>query len=71
MSQPDGKFDVPLSDLPPGHFEVAVVRIETCGQRDGQPTAVDCQKLSNVVTGVTVTEFCEVNRVTEIDFRGP
>ena len=71
ISEADGKYEVPLSDLPPGHFKVAVVKLETCTQRDGQPTAIDCQRLSNVVTGVTVTEHCEVNRVTEIEFVGP
>jgi len=70
ISEADGKYEVPLSDLPPGHYFVAVVRLETCGQRDGQPTAIDCQRLSNVLE-VTVTEFCEVNRVTEVDFTGP
>lgn len=70
ISEADGKYEIPLSDLPPGHYFVAVVRLETCGQRDGQPTAIDCQRLSNVLE-VTVTEFCEVNRVTEVDFNGP
>jgi len=71
VSEADGKFEVPLSDLSPGHYKVAVVKLETCSLRDGLPTAVDCQKLSNVITGVTFTEDCNVNRVTEIEFRGP
>jgi hypothetical protein len=71
ISEADGKYEVPLSDLPPGHFQVAVVKLDTCVLQDGQPTAVNCKRLSNVVTGVTVTEFCDVNRVTEIEFRGP
>lgn len=71
ISEVDGKFEVNLSDLPPGHFKVAVVRLQTCGEMDGQTTAKNCQFLSNIITGVTVTEYCEVNRVTEIDFRGP
>jgi hypothetical protein len=71
ISEADGKYEVPLSDQAPGHYNVAVVRLETCGQRDGLPTAVDCQRLSAVISGVTVTELCEVNRVTEIDFTGP
>jgi hypothetical protein len=70
VSEADGKVEVTLSDLPPGHYKVAVVKLQTCGQRDGQPTAVDCQRLSNVVE-VTVTEYCEVNRVTDMEFWGP
>jgi hypothetical protein len=71
VSEADGKYEVPLSDLPPGHYQVAVVKVDTCKVQNGQPTAVDCRRLSNVITGVTVTEFCDVNRVTEIEFRGP
>jgi hypothetical protein len=71
ISEADGKYEVPLSDLPPGHYQVAVVKLDTCKIQNGQPTAVDCRRLSNVITGVTVTEFCDVNRVTEIEFRGP
>jgi hypothetical protein len=71
ISEADGKFEINLSDLPPGHFQVAVVKLQTCGQLDGQTTAKDCQFLSNIITGVTVTEFCDVNRVTEINFYGP
>jgi hypothetical protein len=71
ISEADGKYEVSLSDLPPGHYKVAVVKLQTCGQLDGRPTAVDCQFLSNIITGVTVTEFCDVNRVTDIDFYGP
>lgn len=73
VSEGDGKFELPLSDVPPGTFRVAVVRLETCGQRDGLPTAVDCQRRSNEVP-VTTTEDCtgaDANQVTEVDFRGP
>jgi hypothetical protein len=66
----DGKYDLLLTDVPFGKYQVAVVRLETCGERDGLPTAVDCQRRSNVVE-VTVTEDCNVNRVTEVDFTGP
>jgi hypothetical protein len=52
-----------------GH-KVAAVRLDTCAQQGGQATAVGCQRLSNVVK-VTVTEDCEVNRVSEVDFTGP
>lgn len=69
-SETDGKYDLLLTDVPFGKYHVAVVRLETCGQRDGVPTAVDCQRRSNVVD-VTVTEDCNVNRVTEVDFTGP
>jgi hypothetical protein len=71
ISEADGKYDVPLTDLPPGHFQVAVVKLDTCVVQNGQPTAINCKRLSNVISGVTVTEFCDVNRVTEIEFRGP
>jgi hypothetical protein len=71
VSEADGKYDVPLTDVPPGHFRVAVVKLDTCVLLDGQPTAVNCKRLSNVISDVTVTEDCTVNRVTEIDFRGP
>jgi hypothetical protein len=69
-SQPDGKYEITLSDVPVGHYWVAVVRLDTCGQRDGQPTAKDCQRRSNEVE-ITVTEDCNVNRVTEVEFTGP
>ncbi len=69
-SEADGKYDLPLTDVPFGKYHVAVVRLETCSQRDGLPTAVDCQRLSAPVE-VTVTEDCNVNRVTEVDFIGP
>lgn len=71
ISEADGKYEISLSDLPPGHFQVAVVKLDTCPVQDGQPTAVNCKRLSSVVTGVTVTELCNVNRVTEINFTGP
>ncbi|MGD9316753.1 MAG: hypothetical protein PVG56_07970 [Anaerolineae bacterium] len=70
VSQADGKYDIPLTNVPYGRYQVAIVRVETCEQRDGLPTAVNCQRRSNVVD-ITVTEFCEVNRVTEVEFRGP
>jgi hypothetical protein len=66
----DGKYDAPLTNVPFGKYHVAVVRLETCGQRDEQPTAVNCQRRSNVVD-ITVTEDCNVNRVTEVEFIGP
>jgi len=74
VSEPDGKFEITLSDLPPGTFSVAAVRLETCGQRDGDWTAVDCQRISTVIANVSVTEKCTgtgANQVTEIDFSGP
>ena len=70
-SQADGKYDIPLTNVPYGKYHVAVVKFETCSQRaDGLRTAANCERLSNVVD-ITVTEFCEVNRVTEVEFRGP
>lgn len=70
ISESSGKFEVPLSDVPPAHYFVAVVRLETCELRNGQPTAIDCQRLSNVLE-VTKTEDCNVNRVSEVEFTGP
>jgi hypothetical protein len=70
ISQADGKFDVPLTNVPPGEYTVAVVRFETCAQQDGQTTAIDCQRLSKEIK-VTKTADCNVNQVTEIEFRGP
>jgi hypothetical protein len=73
VSEPDGKYEITLSDLPPGTFRVAAVRLQTCSQRDGLPTAVDCQRISNI-TNISVTEKCTgagANQVTTIDFSGP
>lgn len=70
QSQADGKYDLPLTNVPPGHYFVAAVKLETCAQQDSQYTTVGCRLLSNVLE-VTKTEDCKVNRVTEIDFTGP
>mgnify|MGYP001049925150 CR=1 FL=1 len=72
-SEPNGKFEIPLNNVPPGSFHVAVVKLETCGHRDGDPTARDCERLSNVVDMVT-TAHCQGDgavQVTEMDFVGP
>jgi hypothetical protein len=61
---------MPLNHVPPGAFKVAVVQLDTCGQRDGDATARDCKKLSNVVDMVT-TASCTgdgATQVTKIDF---
>lgn len=74
LSEPSGKFSLTLSDVPPGTFNVAVVRLETCGQRDGLPTASDCRIISNVLANVVVTEKCSgtgANQVTVLEFTGP
>jgi len=74
VSEPDGKYDVPLSGLPAGTFKAAVVRPETCGQQDGRTTANNCQVMSNLVGNLRVTEHCEgdgANQVTEVEFVGP
>jgi hypothetical protein len=71
VSEADGKYEVNLSSQPPGHFKVAVVKLDTCTKSGDVTTAVNCQVRSNIITGVTVTEDCNVNRVTEIDFIGP
>jgi hypothetical protein len=74
VSEPSGKFELTLTDVPPGRFLVAVVRLETCSQQDGRPTAKNCQKISNIIANVTTTENCEgagANQVTEIEFVGP
>ena len=73
VSEASGKFELSLSDVPVGKYKVAAVRLETCGQRDGLPTAVDCKRVSNVVE-VTTTDKCEgagANQVTEVKFTGP
>jgi len=69
-SEADGKFDVDLTNVPHGEYRVAVVKLDTCAQQDGRPTAIDCQRLSNVER-VTVTDDCKVNRVTELAVIGP
>ena len=72
-SEPNGKFEITLNHVPPGSFQVAVVKLETCGQRDGDPTARDCKQLSNVVDMVT-TAHCQGDgavQVTEMEFVGP
>jgi hypothetical protein len=72
-SEASGKYEVPLANVPPGKFKVAVVRLETCNQQDGRPTAADCQRLSNVIE-VTITENCTgagANQVSTVDFTGP
>jgi hypothetical protein len=72
-SEADGKYDIELGGVPPGKFYVAVVRLETCGQQDGRPTASSCQRRSNVVE-VYTTEHCEgadAVQVPEVDFTGP
>lgn len=70
VSDADGKYEVPLTNLPPGQFMIAVVKLETCSEIDGQPTASGCQRLSKPIE-FTITEDCNVNKVTEIDFTGP
>lgn len=70
ISKADGKFDILLSNMPFGEYQVAVVKLETCGEQNGLPTAIDCQLLSNTVK-VSVTENCNVNRVTELAVYGP
>ncbi len=73
LSEADGKYEVPLTNLPAGKFKVAVVKLETCGLQDGYPTAAGCQRLSDVVE-VATTDHCTgdgANQVTEVDFTGP
>ena len=73
VSEPNGKYELRLNHVPPGAFQVAVVQFDTCGQRDGDATARDCKKLSNVV-GMVTTESCTgdgASQVTEIEFSGP
>ena len=73
-SEADGKYDVSLGgDVSPGEFKVAVVKLDTCAQRDGLPTGANCQRLSNVVE-VTTTSHCtgsDAVQVPEVDFIGP
>jgi len=73
VSEASGKFDLNLTDVAVGKFKVAAVRLETCGQADGQPTASNCKLISNV-REVTTTEKCEgagANQVTEVKVTGP
>jgi hypothetical protein len=49
------------------------VRLETCDQSGGLPTAINCQRLSNIQQ-VATTENCTgagANQVTELDIIGP
>ncbi len=69
-SQPDGKFELSLNNVPVGHYKVAVVKLDTCEKQGDLATGISCQRLSNVIE-VTKTEDCNVNRVTELDFTGP
>jgi hypothetical protein len=74
VSEANGKYELPLTGIPPGMFKVAVVRLETCSQQDGRPTAKNCQIISNAVDNVLTTAHCQgdgANQVTEIDFAGP
>jgi hypothetical protein len=73
VSEADGKYDLPLTNVPAGKYKVAVVRLETCGQRDGRTTAIACQPRSSPVV-VTTTDNCTgagANQVTEVNFSGP
>lgn len=74
VSEANGKYEIPLTGLPPGKYRVAVVRIETCSEQDGRTTAANCTLLSNIVGDVITTQYCQgegANQVTEIDFAGP
>ena len=74
VSEPSGKYEVPLSGLPAGTYRAAVVSLETCGQQNGRTTANSCQTKSNVVDNLTITEHCTgdgANQVTEVEFVGP
>ncbi len=74
LSEPSGKFSLTLADVPPGTFKVAAVRLETCGQRDGLPTASKCTIISNLLSNVVVTAKCAgtgANQVTVLEFTGP
>jgi hypothetical protein len=73
VSEPNGKFDLELTGIQPGTFQVVVVRLETCSQQDGRPTAKNCKFLSNIVN-VSTTANCQgegANQVTEVEFVGP
>jgi len=73
VSEVSGKYSLQLLGLPPGEFQVAVVRLDTCGQRDGQPTAAGCERLSSIVR-VTMSTECQgpgAVQVILLDFVGP
>jgi hypothetical protein len=74
VTEASGKYEVPLSGLPAGAYKAAIVKIETCSQQDGRFTAINCQRLSNIVGNLVTTENCEgdgANQVTEVEFVGP
>jgi hypothetical protein len=74
VSEASGKFELTLNDVPPGTFKVAAVKLQTCSLRDGLPTAINCQRVSNVIGNVVTTQNCVgagANQVTVIDFVGP
>jgi hypothetical protein len=74
VSEASGKYDVGLAGIPPGMFKAAVVKLDSCSQQDGRVTAKDCKFLSNLVSGIVITEQCQgegANQVTEVDFVGP
>jgi len=74
VTEANGKYELSLTDIPPGMFKVAVVRLETCSQQDGRLTAKNCQVISNAVDNVMTTAHCQgdgANQVTEIEFVGP
>lgn len=70
VSDAEGKYDIPLSNVPVGQYLIAVVRLETCTLQGGLPTASGCTRLSKPIE-FTITEDCNVSRVTEVDFIGP
>ncbi|MFN2227020.1 MAG: carboxypeptidase-like regulatory domain-containing protein [Anaerolineae bacterium] len=70
VSDAEGKYDIPLTNVPVGQYLVAVVDLGSCPQQGGLPTASGCTRLSKPVE-FTITEDCNVSRVTEVDFTGP
>lgn len=72
-TEPNGKFSLPLRNVPLGRFWVAVVQFETCGQQGDVRTAVDCQRHSNLVE-ITITEHCVgagASNSAVVEFVGP
>ena len=73
QSEPSGKYSLNLADPGAADYRVAVVRLETCPWQGELQTAVDCEKMSNLVA-FTITAHCQgsgASNVTQVDFTGP
>jgi hypothetical protein len=72
QAEASGKYFVNLENPGAGDYKVAVVRLETCPWQGELQTAVDCVRLSNLVS-FSITAHCEgagASNVTQVDFTG-